>query len=290
MKKLCNKEHVYFDVRSARKKLCITQEQLADACGLSLKTISNVENGATIANSSEKTLLNYFDKKGVKIGKRIFGKVDKHIFSNFIDTTLQYDADPQKLCNLSETQVIKNFCKTYGISYSTFIRWYKDKQNINARSKSTIKRAIEENFGRCICHKLENDTQVFHILTNLDNKISFEYDNQFVDFSSENLPSILENAISIAKKVGQAIDMSRSLHRGLQTIRYLEIYSQVLSACKGLKKLLDQHEFNLYVAKVPHYKIKQDLPNLQNNPVFLLLLSRKKYKKIRYLPNLGKVE
>ena len=86
------------------------------------------------------------------------------------------------------------------------------------------------------------------------------------------------------------MDISRSLHRGLQSIRYLEIYSQVLSACKGLKKLLDQHEFNLYVAKVPHYKIKQELPNLQNNPVFLLLLSRKKYKKIHYLPNLGKVE
>jgi hypothetical protein len=54
--------------------------------------------------------------------------------------------------------------------------------------------------------------------------------------------------------------------------------------------VLDQHEFNLYAAKVPHYKIKQELPNLQSNPVFLLLLSRKKYKKIHYLPNLGKVE
>jgi transcriptional regulator with XRE-family HTH domain len=286
MKKLCNKEQVRFDIRAARIELGMTQQQLADACGLSLRTFCSLENGSRVSNSTEKKLSNYLDKKGVSIEISI----EKRIFKKFIDTTLQYDADPQKLCNSSETQVIKNFCKTYGISYSTFIRWYKDKQNINARSKSTIKRAVEENFGRCICHKLENDTQVFHILTNLDNKISFEYDNQFVDFSSENLLSILENAKSIAEKIGQAIDTSRSLHRGLQTIRYLEIYSQVLSACKGLKKLLDQHEFNLYVAKVPHYKIKQELPNLQNNPVFLLLLSRKKYKKIHYLPNLGKVE
>jgi transcriptional regulator with XRE-family HTH domain len=282
MKKLCNKEQVRFDIRSARIELGMTQQQLADACGLSLRTFCSLENGSRVSNSTEKKLSNYLDKRGVSIEKRIFKK--------FIDTTLQYDADSIKLRNLSETQVIKNFCKTYGISYSTFIRWYKHNENINARSKSVIKRAVEENFGTCICHKLENDTQVSHIFNNLDNKISFELDNQFVDFSSENLPSILENAKSIAEKIEQAIDMSRSLHRGLQTIRYLEIYSQVLSACKGLKKLLDQHEFNLYVAKVPHYKIKQDLPNLQNNPVFLLLLSRKKYKKIRYLPNLGKVE
>jgi transcriptional regulator with XRE-family HTH domain len=286
MKKLCNKEQVRFDIRAARIELGMTQQQLADACGLSLRTFCSLENGSRVSNSTEKKLSNYLDKKGVSIEISI----EKRIFKKFIDTTLQYNADPQKLCNLSETQVIKNFCKTYGISYSTFIRWYKDKQNINARSKSTIKRAVEENFGRCICHKLENDTQVSHIFTNLDNKISFELDNQFIDFSSENLPSILENAKSIAEKIGQAIDISRSLHRGLQTIRYLEIYIQVLSACKGLKKLLDQHEFNLYVAKVPHYKIKQELPNLQNNPVFLLLLSRKKYKKIHYLPNLGKVE
>jgi transcriptional regulator with XRE-family HTH domain len=286
MKKLCNKEQVRFDIRAARIELGMTQQQLADACGLSLRTFCSLENGSRVSNSTEKKLSNYLDKKGVSIEISI----EKRIFKKFIDTTLQYDADPQKLCNSSETQVIKNFCKTYGISYSTFIRWYKDKQNINARSKSTIKRAVEENFGRCICHKLENDTQVSHIFTNLDNKISFELDNQFIDFSSENLPSILENAKSIAEKIGQAIDISRSLHRGLQTIRYLEIYVQVLNACKGLKKLLDQHEFNLYAAKVPHYKIKQELPNLQSNPVFLLLLSRKKYKKIHYLPNLGKVE
>jgi transcriptional regulator with XRE-family HTH domain len=286
MKKLCNKEQVRFDIRAARIELGMTQQQLADACGLSLRTFCSLENGSRVSNSTEKKLSNYLDKKGVSIEISI----EKRIFKKFIDTTLQYDADPQKLCNSSETQVIKNFCKTYGISYSTFIRWYKDKQNINARSKSTIKRAVEENFGRCICHKLENDTQVSHIFTNLDNKISFELDNQFIDFSSENLPSILENAKSIAEKIGQAIEISRSLHRGLQTIRYLEIYVQVLNACKGLKKLLDQHEFNLYAAKVPHYKIKQELPNLQSNPVFLLLLSRKKYKKIHYLPNLGKVE
>jgi transcriptional regulator with XRE-family HTH domain len=286
MKKLCNKEQVRFDIRAARIELGMTQQQLADACGLSLRTFCSLENGSRVSNSTEKKLSNYLDKKGVSIEISI----EKRIFKKFIDTTLQYDADPQKLCNSSETLVIKNFCKTYGISYSTFIRWYKHNENINARSKSVIKRAVEENFGRCICHKLENDTQVSHIFTNLDNKISFELDNQFIDFSSENLPSILENAKSIAEKIGQAIDISRSLHRGLQTIRYLEIYVQVLNACKGLKKLLDQHEFNLYAAKVPHYKIKQELPNLQSNPVFLLLLSRKKYKKIHYLPNLGKVE
>ena len=287
MKKLCNKEQVRFDIRSARIELGMTQQQLADACGLSLRTFCSLENGSKVSNSTEKKLSNYLDKRGVSIEISI----EKRIFKKFIDTTLQYDADSLKLDNLSETLVIENFCETYGISYSTFMRWYKHNENINARSKSTIKRAVEENFGTCICHKLENiDAQVFHILINSDNKISFEYDNQFIDGSLENLPSILENAISIAQKVGQAIDMSRSLHKDLHTSRYLEICSQVLSACTGIKKLLDQHEFNLYVAKVPHYKIKQELPSLQNSPVFLLLLSNKKDNNIHYLPNLGKVE
>ena len=114
----------------------------------------------------------------------------KEIFSRYIQEVIQQD-------NISETKVIEKFCETYGISYSTFIRWYKNNENINARSEAQINKALSESFVRCLCHNIENiDSHILAILTQPDSRVILE--TQWIGSNSvEELKTVFENQLTL---------------------------------------------------------------------------------------------
>ena len=64
-------------IKSLRQKKCISQEQLADVTGLSLRTIQRVESGQRVSDSSLQSLAEYFEVDMASIGNEESEAMDK---------------------------------------------------------------------------------------------------------------------------------------------------------------------------------------------------------------------
>ena len=211
----------------------------------------------------------------------------KSVVSNYITDALIYDFLEVK--NISETRVIKNLCKTYKISYSTFIRWYKSTQKINAKSKSIIDKAVVENFGRCLCYKDENiGMKIFDVLSNPSNKVIFDVNYQTYKDLEDSI-KVLENMIEIGDQIQKAVLFSKKENKDISAKNKIEKLQELLNLCIDIKNLLKNHNINLYIGKVPHYKIQNESFNYKNNSVFLFLLADSKKNCLSHLPNINKI-
>ena len=211
----------------------------------------------------------------------------KSVVSNYIADALMHDSKECK--NISETRVIQNLCKTYKISYSTFIRWYKSEQNINSNSKSKIEKAVAQNFGMCPCHTDENiSMRVFEVLSDPSNRVIFDVNYQTYKDLKDSI-KVLENMIEIGDQIQKAVLFSKKENKDISAKSQIEKLQELLNLCIDLKNALKKHDINLYIGKVPHYKIQNESSDFKNNSVFLFLLADSKKNCLSHLPNTNKI-
>ena len=211
----------------------------------------------------------------------------KSVVSNYIADALMHDFEECK--NISETRVIQNLCKTYKISYSTFIRWYKSEQNINSNSKSKIEKAVAQNFGMCLCHTDENiSMRVFEVLSDPSNRVIFDVNYQTYRDLKDSI-KVLENMIEMGDQIQKAVLFSKKENKDISAKSQIEKLQELLNLCIDLKNALKKHDINLYIGKVPHYKIQNESSNYKNNSVFLFLLADSKKNCLSHLPNINKI-
>lgn len=208
--------------------------------------------------------------------------MNRSVVSNYIADALMHDFEECK--NISETKVIQNLCKTYKISYSTFIRWYKSEQNINSNSKSKIEKAVAQNFGMCLCHTDENiSMRVFEVLSDPSNRIIFDVNYQTYGDLKDSI-KVLENMIEIGDHIQKAVLFVQYSRKS-----QIDKLQKLLNLCIDLKNALNKYDINLYIGKVPHYKIQNESSNYKNNSVFLFLLADSKKNCLSHLPNINKI-
>lgn len=208
--------------------------------------------------------------------------MNRSVVSNYIADALMHDFEECK--NISETRVIQNLCKTYKISYSTFIRWYKSEQNINSNSKSKIEKAVAQNFGMCLCHTDENiSMRVFEVLSDPSNRIIFDVNYQTYGDLKDSI-KVLENMIEIGDHIQKAVLFVQYSRKN-----QIDKLQKLLNLCIDLKNALNKYDINLYIGKVPHYKIQNESSNYKNNSVFLFLLADSKKNCLSHLPNINKI-
>lgn len=210
----------------------------------------------------------------------------KEIFSRYIQEVIQQD-------NISETKVIEKFCETYGISYSTFIRWYKNNENINARSEAQINKALSESFVRCLCHNIENiDSHILAILTQPDSRVILE--TQWIGSNSvEELKTVFENQLTLLEKIEAAIITSRQIKKKDSAKNQLKIYASLSESCISIKNYFEKFKFNLYSAKVPYFKaLEKEWSDLKDYQIYLLIIVSEAAPKdkIDFYPDLNKVQ
>ena len=217
-----------------------------------------------------------------KIKKR---EESKEIFKNFIEVTVKDE-------NISETVVIKNFCEAYGLSYSTFIRWYIRGENINAKSEAQINKALAECFGSCVCHLIESvDREILSILTQPKSKITIEtsWSN---DVELEKLKDVFEDQISLIEEINKAISISRNIKKDLSAANQLSHYKSLTESCINIGKSFEEYQFNLYAAKVPYFTVEKMAPEFSENEVYLLIIAfeEKPQPSVIFVPNLKKIQ
>lgn len=208
------------------------------------------------------------------------------IFSNYIQEVIQQD-------NISETKVIEKFCETYAISYSTFIRWYKNNENINARSEAQINKALSESFVRCLCHKVEDvDSHILAILTKPNSRVILE--TQWMGSNSvEELKKVFENQLKLLEKIDKAISISRQIKIKDSAKNQLKIYASLSESCISIKDDFEEFNFNLYAAKVPYFKaLEEEWSDLKDYEIYLLIIASETepQDKIAFNPDLNKVQ
>ncbi len=87
------------DIKKLRKKINLTQTELADECGVTLRTVQNWEKGETIPESKRK-LLESIVEKYEKISQNILGNTN-NIKSNNINS----DETIMKIAEVFEKQL-----------------------------------------------------------------------------------------------------------------------------------------------------------------------------------------